>query len=112
MQTGLTAIHTPVLLEEAIRVLRAQNQIDSVVPILESRLRNHRDKTDSRILLARLYMMIDRRDEARTLALELALNPTAEPERRQMITSLLTNFGLQRELEAMNRLLLERNSRL
>ncbi|MCL2710764.1 MAG: tetratricopeptide repeat protein [Planctomycetaceae bacterium] len=99
------------LMETAVRTLRAQNQVDSVVPVLESRLRSHRDKTDARILLARLYRMINRQDEAKALALELAQNPTAEPERRQMIVSLLVDFGLQRELEAMNRLLLERNNR-
>jgi len=95
------------LMESAIRVLQAQNQVEPVVPLLENRLRTHRDRTDSRILLARLYLMLDRRDEARALALELVQNPTADTERRQMITSLLTNFGLTRELEAMNRFLLE-----
>jgi hypothetical protein len=55
-------------------------------------------------------MATDRQEEAKALALELAQNPTAEPERREMIVSLLTRFSLHRELEAMNRLLLERNS--
>ena len=86
--------------------------MEAVTPVLENRLRAHRDKTDSRILLAQLYVLIDRRDEARALALELAQNPTAETERRQMIISLLVQFGLQRELEAMNRLLLEQRNRL
>ena len=99
------------LMETALRALGEHNQVESVVPMLESRLRAHRDKTDSRILLARLYLVVNRQDDARALALELAQNPTAEAERRQMIVSMLVQFGLQRELEAMNRLLLEQNNR-
>ena len=99
------------LLEAATKTLQRQDRAEAVVPILEARLRGLRDKTDSRILLAKLYLELDRREEAKELTLELALNPTAEPERRQMIVSLLVHFGLQRELEAMNRLLLERNNR-
>ena len=99
------------LLESAIKVLKEHNQAEPVIPILENRLRGHRDQTDSRILLATLYLTINRQEEAKTLVLELAQNPTAEPERRQRITSMLLHFGLQRELETMNRLLLERNSR-
>ncbi|MCL2005851.1 MAG: tetratricopeptide repeat protein [Planctomycetaceae bacterium] len=96
------------LLESAIRVLREQERLELVIPMLESRFRGLRDATDSRILLARLYLMLDRWDEARTLALELAQAPSAEPERRQTIVSLLVHFGLHRELESMHRLLLER----
>ena len=81
------------------------------MPVLEARLRVLRNKTDARILLATLYQYINRHDEAKALALELAQNPTWEPERRQKIVALLLHFGLQRELEAMNRLLLERNER-
>jgi len=99
------------LLESAIKALRAQNQAETVVLALEHRLRGLRDRTDSRILLAKLYLATDRREEAKTLALELAQNPTAEPERRQMIVSLLVQFGLQRELETMNRLLIEQNEK-
>jgi len=95
------------LFQAAFRALQSQNRQDVVVPMLEARFRGLRDKTDSRILLARLYLMLDREAEARALALELAQNPTREPERRQMIVSLLVQFGMQRELEAMNRLLLE-----
>jgi len=100
------------LLEETLKVLRQQNRTELVVPALESRLRGLRDKTDSRILLARFYLAIGRQEEAKALALELAQNPTSEAERRQMVVSLLTGFGLHRELEAMNRLLLERSDRL
>ena len=97
------------LFQSAIKTLRERDRLETVVPVIETRLRGLRDKTDSRIFLARLYLELDRNDEAKALALELAQNPTAEPERRQMIVSLLLSFGLQRELEAMNRLLLERN---
>jgi len=99
------------LLESAIKALRAQNRVETVVPALESRLRGLRNRTDSRILLAKLYMATDRQEEAKALALELAQNPTSEPERRQMIVSLLVQFGLQRELETMNRLLIEQNEK-
>jgi hypothetical protein len=95
------------LLRSAVEVLQKQNQMDTVMPMLENRLRGLRDKTDARLLSATLYMMLDRQDEAKALALELAANPTAEPERRQMIVQLLLRFGLQRELEAMNRSLIE-----
>jgi hypothetical protein len=99
------------LLESAIKVLRTENRLETVVPVLESRLRGQRNKTDSRILLATLYLNIDRHDEAKALALELARHPTLEPERRLRIVGLLLHFGLQRELEAMNRMLLERNEK-
>jgi tetratricopeptide (TPR) repeat protein len=98
------------LLEDAVKTLREQNQMEPITPLLENRLCGHRDKTDSQILLARLYLLLDRQDEAKALALELSQNPTSEPERRQMIVSLLTHFGLYKELESMNRLLLERTS--
>ena len=97
------------LFQEAFRTLQEQHQTEAVLPALETRLRNLRDRTDSRILLAQLYQMLDRKEEAKALALELAQNPTAEPERRQMIVAMLLHFGLQRELEAMNRQLLEQN---
>ena len=97
------------LLEAAMKVLRQQNQAEAVVLVLETRLRGLQNKTDSRILLATLYQNLDRQEEAKALALELAQHPTLEPERRQKIVSLLLHFGLQRELEAMNRLLLEQN---
>jgi hypothetical protein len=96
------------LLQAAFRMLQSQDRHDVVVPMLESRFRGLRDRTDSRILLARLYLMVDRQDEARALAFELSQHPTSEPERRQMIVSLLVHFGMNRELEAMNRALLER----
>jgi len=96
------------LLQAAFRMLQSQDRHETVVPVLEARFRGLRDKTDSRIVLARLYLMLDRQEEAKALVLELAQNPTAEPERRQMIVSLLVQFGMQRELEAMNRLLLEK----
>ena len=97
------------LLESAIKTLQEQNQTKTIVPILENRLCGLRDKTDSRILRAKLYLMLDRHEEAKTLAFELAQNPILEPERRQMVVSLLIHFGLHKELEAMNRLLFERN---
>jgi thioredoxin-like negative regulator of GroEL len=96
------------LLEAAVKTLREQDRLDTVLPILEARLRGLRDRTDSRILLARLYLQLDRQEEAKMLALELSQEPTAEPERRQMVVALLVRFGLQKELETMNRLLLER----
>jgi hypothetical protein len=99
------------LFHETFKTLQRQNRQESVMPMLETRLRGLRNRTDSRILTAQLYQMLDRREEAKTLALELAQNPTAEPERRQMIVSLLMQFGLQKELESMNRLLLEQNNR-
>jgi len=95
------------LFTSTVELLQKQDRLDTVMPVLENRLRGLRDKTDALILTATLYTMLDREDEAKTLALELAANPTAEPERRQMIVSLLLRFGLHRELEAMNRLLLE-----
>jgi tetratricopeptide (TPR) repeat protein len=96
------------LMEETVKTLKKQNRLDTVMPMLENRLKGHRDKTDSRILLAKLYIQLDRRDEAKALVFELAQNPTAEPERRQMVVSLLVGFDMSKELEAMNRLLLER----
>ena len=111
LQTSRRLTADVFLMESAIRVLREQEQLESVVPVLENRLRGHRDGTDSRILLARFYLVLGRQVEARELALELAQNPTLESERRQMITSLLSHFGLQRELESMNRLLLEERNR-
>jgi hypothetical protein len=99
------------LLEATIQTLQRHERLETVVPILEQRLRGLRDKTDSRILLVKLYLLLNRQEEAKALALELAQNPTAEPERRQMVVSYLTRFGLVKELEAMNRLLLERNDK-
>ena len=96
------------LMELAIQVLQEHDQFESVFPILEMRFRNLRNRTDSRILLAKLYIMLDRQDEARALALELSQTPTADPERRQVIISLLVHFDLRRELESMHRLHLER----
>jgi hypothetical protein len=98
------------LMEDTIKVLQKQNKMNTVMPMLENRLRGLRDITDARLLSAKLYMLLDRKDEAKTLALELAANPTAEPERRQIITRLLLDFGLQKELEAMNRLLIDRKN--
>jgi len=97
------------LLESTVRLLVKENRMETVVPVLETRLRGLRNKTDARILLATLYQNINRHEEAKALALELAQHPTWEPERRQKIVSLLLHFGLQRELEAMNRMLLERS---
>jgi hypothetical protein len=99
------------LFQEAFKLLQRQNRLESVVPMLETRLRSLRDRTDSRILTAQLYQMLDRKEEAKTLALELSLNPTAERERRDMIVRLLVDFGMNKELESMNRLLLEQNQR-
>jgi hypothetical protein len=98
------------LFKSAVEVLQKQDRLDTVMPTLENRLRGLRDKTDARLLTATLYVILDRQEEAKALALELAANPTAEPERRQMIVSLLLRFGLQKELEVMNRLLLERKN--
>ena len=99
------------LFQETFKVLQEQNRQESVLPLLEIRLRGLRNRIDSRILLAHLYLMLDRQEEAKAMALELAQHPTLEPERRQLTVSLLLHFGLQRELEAMNRLLLEQNNR-
>jgi hypothetical protein len=96
------------LFQEAFKTLQEQNLLESVMPMLETRLRGLRNRTDSQLLTAQLYLMLDRKEEAKALALELAQNPTAESERRQMIVSLLLYFGLQRELETMNRMLLEK----
>ena len=98
------------LFEEAFKVLQEQNKLDTVMPMLENRLLGMRDKTDSRLLTAKLYLMLNRNDEAKALVLELSLNPTDEIERRQMTTTLLMQFGMYRELEAMNRLLSERKN--
>jgi hypothetical protein len=98
------------LFQETFKVLQEQNRQESVVPLLETRLRGLRNRTDSRILLATLYQMLNRPEEAKALVLELSQHPTLESERRQMIVSLLLHFGLQRELESMNRLLLEQNN--
>ncbi|MDR0522492.1 MAG: tetratricopeptide repeat protein [Planctomycetaceae bacterium] len=100
------------LLENAVKSLRETDQTEKIVPVLEMRLKGLRDKTDSRILLAKLYLSLDRLDEAKALAAELSRQPSSEPERRQMIISLLNHFGLHKELDAMNRQLTEQDNKL
>jgi tetratricopeptide (TPR) repeat protein len=99
------------LIEAAVGVLKNADQIEPAVSQLETRLRGLRSKTDSRIMLAKLYLALERSEEAKKLAIELSLEPSNEPERRQMIISLLLHFGLQKELDAMNRRLVEMDNR-
>ncbi|GHT16581.1 hypothetical protein FACS1894189_0610 [Planctomycetales bacterium] len=99
------------LIEAAVGVLKDAGQIEPAASQLETRLRGLRSKTDSRIMLAKLYLALERSGEAKKLAIELSLEPTNEPERRQMIISLLLHFGLQKELDAMNRRLIEMDNR-
>ncbi|MDR2116663.1 MAG: hypothetical protein LBP87_09830 [Planctomycetaceae bacterium] len=96
--------------ETALKILREYGEIDSVTEQLEVRFKGLKDKTDSLILLANLYLAANRLREAKEIALELAQNPSRETDRRSAITALLQHFGLIKQLEEMNERLLERTT--
>ncbi|MDR2756882.1 MAG: tetratricopeptide repeat protein [Planctomycetaceae bacterium] len=96
--------------ETALKILREYGEIDSVAQQLEVRFKGLKDKTDSLIMLANLYLAVNRQREAKELTLELSQNPSRETDRRNAITALLQHFGLTKQLEEMNERLLERTA--
>ncbi|MDR2441436.1 MAG: tetratricopeptide repeat protein [Planctomycetaceae bacterium] len=96
--------------ETALKILRDFGEIDSVAEQLEIRFRGLKDKTDSLIMLANLYLALNRQREAKELTLELARNPSRETDRRNAITALLQHFGFTKQLEEMNERLLEQTT--
>ncbi|MDR3197928.1 MAG: tetratricopeptide repeat protein [Planctomycetaceae bacterium] len=98
------------IFETVLKILHEYGEIDSVAEQLEVRFRGLKDKTDSFIMLANLYLTLNRQREAKELTLELARNPSRETDRRNAITVLLQHFGLTKQLEEMNERLLERTS--
>ncbi|MDR3232539.1 MAG: hypothetical protein LBT46_02525, partial [Planctomycetaceae bacterium] len=96
------------LLEKAVSVLDTAHKTPELIQMLEMRFRNNKHKADGKMIMAKFYLALDRLDEAKRLAVELSLDPPADLERRQLITSLLLHFGLRKELDAMNKLLTQR----
>jgi tetratricopeptide (TPR) repeat protein len=98
------------LYETALKILREYGEVNTVAEQLEVRFKGLKDKTDSLIMLATLYLAVDRQNEAKEIVLELSRNPSRESERRNAITTLLQHFGLTKQLEEMNERLLERTN--
>jgi hypothetical protein len=97
------------LYETALKILREYGEVGTVAEQLEVRFKGLKEKTDSLIMLANLYLATNRQNEAKELALELSRNPSRETDRRNAITTLLQHFSLTKQLEEMNERLLERN---
>ncbi|MDR3182774.1 MAG: tetratricopeptide repeat protein, partial [Planctomycetaceae bacterium] len=96
------------LLEKAVNVLDAAHKTPELIQMLEMRFRSNKHKADGKIISAKFYLALNQSDDAKRLAVELSLDPPADLERRQLVTSLLLFFGLQKELDAMNKLLTQR----
>jgi len=91
----------------AAEVLKKEQQSDAMSEVLKQRCQRIQDKVVGSIVLAQLYVIVGKEDEAKELTAYLAKHPSYESERRNAITALLQHFGMKKELEEMNLLLLE-----
>jgi hypothetical protein len=99
------------LLDKAVGSLQKEQKTETIIRSLEERFRTKNNPANGKIILAKFYLALDRQDDAKRTAIDVSLDPPTDTERRQLITSLLLHFGLQKELDTMNRVLTQRYNR-